>query len=350
MTEKENIMRCVRFERPERIPMWFGLNSACWHHYDQEMLKDLMEEHKLLFPNYKRPAGKVDPVYSPNAVAGKPYTDPWGCVWETADNGITGSVHGNPLASWDNFGQYTPPDPGKTDGTHPVDWREIETRVKKTRAEDGIVLGGLPHGHTFLRLQDIRGYENLLIDLVEEEPRALRLIEMVSDFNYGFVTKWLSLKPDIFSYPEDLGMQIGPMISPDLFRKFIKPVYKRLMKPALASDCAVMMHSDGDIRTLADDLVDAGVQILNLQDLVNGIDWIASKYKGKICVQLDIDRQKVIPFGSPAEIDALIREEVEKLGSREGGLMMIHGVYPGVPPANIKAVMDAMEKYMGYYA
>ena len=49
-------------------------------------------------------------------------------------------------------------------------------------------------------------------------------------------------------------------------------------------------------------------------------------------------------------VDALVREAVERLGSKEGGLMMGHGLYPGVPLENAKALMDAMERYAGYYA
>ena len=90
--------------------------------------------------------------------------------------------------------------------------------------------------------------------------------------------------------------------------------------------------------------------VINLQDLVNGIDWIAEHLKGRICIDLDIDRQNVTRFGSPADIDALIREEVEKLGNRNGGLMMIYGLYPGVPLENVKALMDAMERYSTYYS
>ena len=101
---------------------------------------------------------------------------------------------------------------------------------------------------------------------------------------------------------------------------------------------------------LVDDLIDGGVQAINLQDLANGIDWIRDNLTGKVCVDLDIDRQKVVRFGTPQEIDALIREEVEKLGSKTGGLMMIHGMYPGVPLENAKALMDAMEKYATYYS
>ena len=102
--------------------------------------------------------------------------------------------------------------------------------------------------------------------------------------------------------------------------------------------------------TLADDLIDGGVEIINLQDLVNGIDWIAENLKSRVCIDLDIDRVQVTRFGSPADIDALIREEVEKLGSPQGGLMMIYGLYPGVPMENVEALMDAMERYATYYS
>ena len=101
---------------------------------------------------------------------------------------------------------------------------------------------------------------------------------------------------------------------------------------------------------LVDDIVGAGVEVINLQDLVNGIDWIANRFRGKICVELDIDRQRITPYGTPAQIDALIREEVEKISTKEGGLCMIYGLYPGVPIENAKAVMDAMEKYAFYYS
>ena len=50
------------------------------------------------------------------------------------------------------------------------------------------------------------------------------------------------------------------------------------------------MHSDGDVRMFAEDLVEAGVMVLNLQDLVNGVDWIRDTYRGKLCIELDIDR------------------------------------------------------------
>jgi len=329
--------------------MSFHINSACWHHYDQDALQDLMEAHTFLFPGFRRQK-KVTPLYGLTQRRDDPYTDPWGCVWTTTDDGIMGSVHQHPLSDWQAFDDYRVPDPDKTDGTHPVDWNSIRAGVAQQKQSGALVVGGLPHGHTFLRLQDIRGYANLLYDMMDNEPRLSKLIEMVEAFNYQYVLKWLELEPDMMSFPEDLGMQVGPMLSPDSFRKFIKPVYRKLMKPARDSGCIVHMHSDGDIRTLVDDLIDGGVEVINLQDLVNGIDWIAERFAGHTCIDLDIDRQVVTARGTPKQIDELIREEVEKLGSKNGGLMMIYGLYPGVPLENVCALMDAMERYSTHYS
>jgi len=99
-----------------------------------------------------------------------------------------------------------------------------------------------------------------------------------------------------------------------------------------------------------DDLLAAGVEALNLQDLVNDLDWIADRLKGRVCIDLDVDRQRVTVHGTPADVDALIRREVETLGAPEGGLTMIYGLYPGTPLANARAVAEAMHRYAGYYA
>ena len=213
-----------------------------------------------------------------------------------------------------------------------------------------MTLGGLRHGHLFQTLVDIRGFENLLLDMCDQHPRLYQLIERVEAFNLAIVRKYIDLGVQWMCYPDDLGMQSGPMISPDMFRKYIKPSYQRLMKPARDAGCIVHMHSDGGIHALIDDLVDGGIHAINLQDLVNGIDWIKETLAGKVCIDLDIDRQRVTPFGTPLQIEALIREEVTKLGSKAGGLMMIYGLYPNVPLENVKALMDAMERYALYYS
>lgn len=350
MSSEKNILKSVRFEKPDSIPMTFHINAASWDHYPQEWLKEQMCSHPYLFPDYTYSSEPVKPDIHPVARKSEPFLDDWGCLWETTENGITGTVVKHPLADWSGFDDYKAPDPEKCNGIGPVDWQEIKTEMDENKRAGRLMSGGLVHGHTFLRLCDVRGYENVLYDMIDENPRFIKLLAMMEEFNTAIIRKYLSLGVEFISYPEDLGMEIGPMISPDLFKKYIKPVYQKMMQPAREAGAVIHMHSDGDLRSLADDLVDGGVQALNLQDLVNGIDWIKDNFAGRVCIDLDIDRVKITPFGTPRQIDSLIKEEVEKLGSREGGLMMIYGLYPGVPRENVKALMDAMERYAGYFA
>jgi uroporphyrinogen decarboxylase len=348
MTPGENLRRTVRFEGPDWIPMTFHINGACWQHYPPAALRELMADHPLLFPGCdpERPAG---PVFSPVQRKDAPFRDPWGCVWSTSMDGITGCVTTHPLADWAAFESYRLPDPERTDGLVPIDWKEVAGEMRAAKGRGEVAQASLRHGHTFMQLCDLRGYENLLFDMADGEPRLASLIDRLETFNLALVRRYIEAGAEWLSYPEDLGMQTGPMLSPQLFREYIKPTYQRLIAPARAAGCIIHMHSDGDIRTLAEDLIEGGVEVLNLQDLVNGIDWIAGTLKGRVCIDLDIDRQKVTRFGTPAQIDALIRKEVETLGDRKGGLMLIYGLYPGVPLENVRALVEAMERYAGHH-
>ncbi len=185
--------------------------------------------------------------------------------------------------------------------------------------------------------------------MYDDKKELNTLIEGIEAFNIGLVRKYLDLGVDMMCFPEDLGMQKGPMLSPDMFRKYIKPSYQKMMAKVREEGVAIHMHSDGDLHDLIDDIIEGGVEAINLQDLVNGVDWMKDKLAGKVCIDLDIDRQKITPNGSVKAINELIGDEVKKLGSKQGGLMMTYGLYPGVKPENVKAVMDAMEHYALYY-
>lgn len=238
----------------------------------------------------------------------------------------------------------------RSHGHRPVDWEAERARVEAEKAAGGLSAGALRHGHTFLQLCDLRGYENLMYDFQDEDPRIFQLIELVEAFNMEIVRRYLDMGVERMGYAEDLGMQVGPMLSPAHFRTYIKPVYQRLMRPARERGVIVHMHSDGDIRLLADDLIEGGVQVINLPGSGQRDRLDRRPLAGRICVDLDIDRQLVTAKGTPEQIDALIREEVSKIGGKRGGLMMTYGWYPGVPLENARAVMDAMETYALFYS
>ena len=344
--QRDNLLRVVRFERPDYIPITYHINAACWFHYPHDALLELMRTHPFLFPDADtfQPPTRAD--LGPFMRAGERWTDPWGCVWEIVTDGLLGTVVGHPLADWSHLDSYQPPDPDRTTHYAPIDWATAAESLGPAVCQTCLPNGEIGHNHTWLKLTDIRGYENTLCDMADGEPRLRRVLDMLEQFNMGLVRNYITYgKVEWLGFAEDLGMQVGPMLSPGQFRDYIKPGYERLFKAARDAGCIVHVHADGDLRALMPDLLDCGVDVINLQDLVNGIDWMKENLVGKVCIDLDIDRQDVTVRGTPAQIDALIRQEVETLDGRNGGLMLIYGLYPGTPIENARAVADAMERY-----
>lgn len=350
MESRETILNCVHFNRPDYIPMTFHINTASWDHYPREFLLEQMAQHSFLFPEFDATTFQI-PVHPTFARADVPFVDPWHCRWETPMDGLMGVVTRHPLETWDDFERYAPPDPEKTTHWGPIDWSSGAKAENPLGFMKALRSAEIGHGHTFLKLIDLRGYENVLFDMADDRPELVKLLDMLEVFNTALIRNYLRyFNVEWLGFAEDLGMQVGPMLSPAHFRKYIKPSYQRMMTIARDAGCIIHMHSDGDIRDLVDDLIEGGVEVINLQDLVNGIDWIADRLAGKVCIDLDIDRQIVTAQGTPEKIDALICTEVQTLGSKEGGLKMTYGLYPGLPLENITAVMDAMERYATFYS
>jgi hypothetical protein len=110
----------------------------------------------------------------------------------------------------------------------------------------------------------------------------------------------------------------------------------------------VYLHSDGHILDIIPDLVECGMTVINPQIRANTLDGLVRVCKGKVCVNLDLDRQ-MFPFCGPADLDAHVKEAVVKLGSKDGGLMLSAECAPDVPLANIEAICQAFERYRTYY-
>jgi uroporphyrinogen decarboxylase len=355
MNSKENILRAWSFQNPESIPIASGLPWLNWpeHGYDIKQLNSIMLRHKKLFPNFKE--GYLEKNYynlkeRPDLIVGNKYKDGWGCVWETVCDGMVGAVTTHPLADISNLENYRLPDPAKTDGMFPIDWENLK-KARRTASEKDDLFGlYFPHGHTFLRVQDLRGYENIIFDMSDDTPEFNQIMAMINEFNTQLVHRFIELKPDFIGIPEDLGMQSTPMLSPDMFKKYIKPVYMNMTMPAKEAGIIIHEHSDGFILPLIDDLVECGGDVINLQDIVNGIDNIAKQIKGRMAVDLDIDRQSVTVDGTAADIDAHIYEAVSKLGSKEGGLSLVYQPWPPTPAENMDAVFTAMEKYSDFFS
>ncbi|MBN1247312.1 MAG: hypothetical protein JXC32_06610, partial [Anaerolineae bacterium] len=307
----------------------------------------LWREHEAYFRALVHQAPDVHVVTSADparAVANR-WRDGWGCLWHFPGDYLDGQVIEHPLDNWAAWPRYHPPDPEDY-----TDWARARRRVAEAKDDGRLAAGGVEHGFLYLRLQYLRSFEGLMLDIGERTPKLVELIEVVTDYWAEVVRRWLNAGVDVIQFADDLGHQHSLPMHPDTWRRTILPSYRRLFTMCQEAGAEVYLHTDGYIVDIIPDLINAGVTVLNPQDLVNGIDTLKDLAWGKIALDLDIDRQSVTVFGTPEEIDAHIGRCVRTLGSPDGGLMLLYGAYPGTPAENVGAVILAMQKYHGYWA
>ncbi|MFO7900470.1 MAG: uroporphyrinogen decarboxylase family protein [Planctomycetota bacterium] len=345
LTERENYIRTVRMTGPEWIPAQLNLSDALWNELREE-LDDVLARHPILYPNHEPHDWST---WQPRRRAGTTERDPWGVLWDFDYDGVEGQAIEHPLDDWAKFDGFEPPDPMKYTDRREMDWDEWHANVRAKKEQGKLTKAGLDHGYFLMRLWYLRGFENLMVDFATGEPRLRDLCEMVTRRNLARVEQFIHAGVDAVYFGEDLGTQTASIISPADFREWVLPYYRRMMAPVRQAGIIVDTHSDGYIMELADLLLEAGADVLNPQDLCNGIDAIEREIKGRCCIKLDVDRQKIIPFGTPEEIRALIEEETRRLGSPAGGLSFIVGVYPPTPPENVHALLSAFEEFRTYW-
>jgi len=348
LSERENYLRNAHFRGPEWIPCSVSISWASWLQWREEM-EEVVARHPLLFPGFQKGRRNYDADPGPAHRGHDLFTDAWGCVWQSEIPGLEGQVVEHPLADWTAFEHYSPPDPDTHNDRSPADWEAARQRVGRAREEGRVAWGSVPHGFLFMRLYYLRGFDNFMMDVAAEDPRLDELVQMLVDHNLRLLDRWLALGVDAVSFGDDLGTQTASMLGPRYFRRYIQPGYRKLFGRCRDADALVMLHSDGFLMDIMDDILASGVTIINPQDLCNGIEELAREVKGRVCIRLDVDRQRIVPFGTPAEIRELIEEEVRKLGSPEGGLELQCGVYPPTSPENVDAVSSAMEEFRTYW-
>jgi uroporphyrinogen decarboxylase len=320
MGQIEDRYKAINFECPETIPVNVSFLPAAWMKY-REALDEIVARHPSLFgaQNEDRDYDAVGGTY----VAGE-HIDAWGCVWSNVKSGMEAIVTG-----------------------HPVPTREAVHTLQPPKVNIGF-----PHGFMFLRLTDLRGFEEAMIDFAEEPPELQQLIDIVLQYNLRQAALRMEALPgpgQILYFGDDLGMQTSLPMHPKKWRKYLKPCYQQVYQPFVEAGHYVYMHTDGHILEIIPDLIEVGVKVINPQFRANGLEGLARVCKGKVCVDLDLDRQ-LFPFATPQEIDTHIREAVETLGSREGGLWLRAELNYEVPLENIEAVLTALEKYRTYYS
>ncbi len=312
------LKKAIRYEYPETIPVNVSILPAAWLKYGDK-LQNMIDRYPQFFDGYQYNPNQFE--YQSTYHQGQ-HVDEWGCVWSNISEGMEAIVKEHPVKSEEDVFALQIPD----------------------RCD-----GHFPHGFMYLRLLDLCGFELAMTMFAEEDEAIETLIQKVLDYNIVQMKAILPRLEEITSFGDDLGMQSGLAIGARRWRKYLKPCYQKLygMLKEASPDTLIYMHTDGCIWEIMPDLKECGVDMINPQIRANGLDNLVRVCKGKIPINLDLDRQ-LFPFATPAELDAHVRECVEALYLPEGGLGLNVEFNYEIPLENMEAVLDAVEKYRHY--
>ncbi|HOP11512.1 MAG TPA: uroporphyrinogen decarboxylase family protein [Oscillospiraceae bacterium] len=198
----------------------------------------------------------------------------------------------------------------------------------------------------------IRGFEELIMDLLDENELSECLIDRIMAIREKQIKAYVHAGADVMMFGDDIGMQTGMMLSPNLWRTFFKPRMAKLIKTAriINPDIPVFYHSDGDIREVIPDLIEIGVTVLNpVQPECMDPAEIKRLYGDKLAFWGSISVQQTLPFGTPEDVKNEVKLRMETIG-KDGGFLIgpSHMIEPEVPWENLLAFFEAVEKYGRY--
>lgn len=231
-----------------------------------------------------------------------------------------------------------------------------ETAGQIRQKSDRLLTGGNFAAHVLASSQILRGWDVFLLDLLEQPAFAEALMDRLVDaYCERFDRYWNCLGQylDVVVVSDDLGTQMAPILSPELYRKRIKPFHKRLysyMKKK--SGAFVFLHSCGSVYRLIPDLIEAGIDILNpIQASAAEMDTRRLKREfGDVLVFWGggCDTQRILPKGTRQEIRDEVKRRIDDLAPGGGFVFtQVHNILPDVPPENIMAMYEAVWEFGG---
>lgn len=240
----------------------------------------------------------------------------------------------------------SPPGPSVSSG------EELAEGARRLRDSTGRAIVGLFGGNLLEMGQFYYRMDGFLMLLGSEPERAHRFLDALMEIHLRNLEKFLAaVGPfiDVINFGDDLGSQNGPQISPRMYREFFKPRHTLLWQRArqLAPNVKVMLHCCGGVRPLLPDLIDAGLDIINpVQVSCRGMEASGLKRDfGKDLVFWGggCDTQKILPYGTPDEVRAHVRRQVEAMAPGGGFVFQqVHNILSNVPVENIVAMYEAL--------
>lgn len=197
----------------------------------------------------------------------------------------------------------------------------------------------------FERAWSMRGFENILIDMLEAPEFVEDLLDAITEFNLATISELVRYDIDAVMFGDDWGAQRGLLFSPHLWRRLIKPRIARMYAAVREGGKKVFIHSCGKVQSLFPELIELGVDVFNpFQPEVMDLAAIKEQHGQQLSFYGGMSIQKVMPFGTPDEVRNEARRLMSVLG-RGGGYILApsHDMPGDIPVENIVALIETVQ-------
>lgn len=352
MKPRERLLAAMRRQVPDRVPCELYLTPALLARFREQTGADDPAEYwgfEERVVAFRRPAPAGDhSQYCHDASLEGATVDEWGVARRGGSlYHFTRMAH--PLATAqapEEITDYPLPDFRRAEC-----WEHLSGQIATLHDRD-LAAHGLLGQTIFETAWAIRSMEELLTDMAQRPALAEPLLERMTELRIFQAEMLARADVDILRLGDDVGAQRGMLMSPRLWRRWLKPRLAAVIAAARAAkpDVLIWYHSDGDCRPIIPELIEIGVDILNpVQPECMDPAQIKALYGDRLAFSGTIGTQTTMPFGTPDEVKAEVKLRMSTVG-RGGGLLLAptHVLEPDVPWENILAFIAAVKEF-GYY-
>jgi uroporphyrinogen decarboxylase len=382
MTSRERVLKSLSHEIPDRVPIDLGGFQTGIHRIAYERLINhlsIEDEITIMDPvqQLAKPCEEllqrfhVDIRYitahGPDGFDGSikhiqrngrlwhDLRDEFGVVWSMPDDQkLYMDISHHPLAeaTIDDLDGFPFPD-----GSDPTRFTGVRDTALKMRNETPYAISTGIGGVVYEYCWYMRGLEQWFIDMIENpgfcEALLDKTLKFWMDYHSGFMEAVGDIV-DVVMIGDDLAGQVGPLFSPDFYRKYVKPRQKQLVSHIkMLTNAKIWYHTCGSCTEFIPDLIDNGIDILNpVQISAKNMSPRTLKQKfGDVLTFWGggIDTQHVLPFATPDQIREHVQKNIE-IFKAGGGYVFnnVHNIQPEVPSENVISLFEAAYDY-GFY-
>ena len=341
----ERMTRAIELKGPDCIPMEIidvpGIYNA-YHTQDRDTVELIpgTEDFDAIWANCyswrHEVVGQSD--------AGEPIkTDQFGTRFKTPHEEHSAyMLLSHPLAEAGAAANYEFPDPADMDPLLDSLGNAISTRYPD-RFVEGYIDAGI-----FLTTQLLIGLEEFLYKVAAEPDFVVDLYSRVEQYYRQLIPKFKRAGVHMITVIEDIGGTGSLVMRPDTWRERFKPILQRFIGAVHAEGMYAGLAIDGHSGDVLDDVVEMGVDVFSVFDMhTTGLDLIAEKLGGKVCVKATIDMQHTLATGTPEQVEAEAARMVQALHRPEGGFIaqVVRWHRPTFPNNNVLASVRGFNRF-----